>query len=561
MWMGHRRLSIYDLSDSGTQPFSDAASGWHVAINGTHHGAAHVRKQLLSQGVHLRSGSDCELLLPLLQRDGPEAIDSFQGPFAIAAFHEASRTLWLARDAAGEKPLYYALTEDALIFASELKPLRMLLQAPKIDAEAASTFLRLGWLPAPHTILAGVLQVPPGVRIAFDGNRTTEVPMPPAAPATKSGLDDALAQAVASRLTSERRTAIFLSSGVDSACIAALAADAGYTHLPTISLGFANPEFDESALAAETARALGFSHERILYDADPLAQLQQLITLTGEPLGDPSLLALDHLCAATRERATIALTGDGGDELFLGYRRYGLAAMATRLPRMLRPLARTLGGQCPSGNLRRMLLALGEPRGRALLDFLSLLDGPRYRRVFKPPFAEAPHPLLAWFEESASDPSADSLALAGARDFATYLPFDLCRKSDQAASTHGMEIWAPFLDPRVVQAARSLPSDERRRGKVGKLPLRRFLQGRVPEAVLKQRKRGFAFPLPSALAKKNFAEFLHTVTECPPLILDQVLREGSLKTLHTVFLRGDTTLAPFLFAVAGFALLEVDLKT
>ncbi|HMS15742.1 MAG TPA: asparagine synthetase B, partial [Planctomycetota bacterium] len=166
MWMGHRRLSIYDLSDSGTQPFSDAASGWHVAINGTHHGAAHVRKQLLSQGIHLRSGSDCELLLPLLQRDGPAAIDSFQGPFAIAAFHEASRTLWLARDAAGEKPLYYALTEDALIFASELKPLRMLLQAPKVDAEAASTFLRLGWLPAPHTILAGVLQVPPGVRIA-----------------------------------------------------------------------------------------------------------------------------------------------------------------------------------------------------------------------------------------------------------------------------------------------------------------------------------------------------------------------------------------------------------
>ncbi|MBL9202946.1 MAG: asparagine synthase (glutamine-hydrolyzing), partial [Opitutaceae bacterium] len=527
--LGHRRLAVIDLSPGGAQPMVTDDGRGAIVFNGEIFNFAEIRAALVAEGLAFRSRSDTEVLLAALHQWGPaRALPRLNGQFALAYFDARNRTLTLARDRFGEKPLHYALQDGMLIFASELKALRA---HPgfraTVDASVLPAYLRYGYVPAPRTILADTWKLSPAHWVRFD----TTAPRA-AAPAPYWSLADTIAQAVARpivgsdeelaeetervlrravglRLVSDRPIGCFLSGGIDSSTIAALMQAAAGRRIRTFTVGFREAAMNEAEDAEKVARHLGTEHTAFtLGPAEALAIVPRLAEIHDEPFADSSLIPTSLLAQLTVRHVTVALTGDGGDEVFGGYNRYVAARRAwSRLRDWPRPVRLGAAGMMDmmagSERLAGALLSARTP-GEKLRKLAELArardDADLYRRLSS---IIAEPARLCTTEEGAPAFSAFAppavLRTAEERmmfwDTLTYLPDDILAKVDRATMACGLEGRVPFLDNDAVAFAWRLPIGAKVGNNAGKLVLRRVLGRHVPPALFERPKTGFSVPI------------------------------------------------------------------
>ena len=538
--LGHRRLAIVDLSPQGQQPMVSAGGRYVIAYNGEIYNHADLRRELERDGAAppWRGHSDTETLLAAIERWGlPATLERCIGMFAIALWDRRERELWLARDRLGEKPLYYGMRHGRLLFASELKAFAQVpgfLGGP--DRDAIALFLRRGSIPAPYSIHEGVSKLRPGhwLRVRAVDLATGRLPPPQAywqasealsrgrgnrftgsAEEAVDALESLLGDAVERQMMADVPLGAFLSGGVDSSTVVALMQRHSTRPVRTFSIGFHEEQYDEARYARAVAAHLGTHHtELYVSPAEAMAVIPDLPRIYDEPFADSSQIPTLLVSRMARQHVTVSLSGDAGDELFLGYHRYRSAAAlrrtAARVPPGGRPaLARLLRG------LPAPLYSIADVTARALRRGPDL----RKERMLRLADAlESDRPdgtygrmLTHWENSEALVPGAAPLdsvydgvdwsgseaefpELLGRLDLDGYLTDDILVKVDRAAMSVGLETRIPMLDHRVVEFAQSLPPDYKWRRGEGKWPLRQLLRRHVPGALVDRPKRGFGVP-------------------------------------------------------------------
>jgi len=526
--LGATRLRVIDLDPRADQPFSDPA-GVILASNGEIYNAPELRRRYAE--YPFRSRSDAETLLPLYLDRGPAGLADAAGMFAVAIWDDRTGRLTLARDRAGEKPMFWAEHEGAIWFASEVGALlRAGVPAHPLDRTALIEYLRLGYVCEPRTLHASIQKVPAGTILTFDAAGISELrhwdPAPsdvPVAPAV-SALSALIESAVTSQLAADVPLGVFTSGGLDSSLLATLAARAlGPAKVHSFTVGFADRAYDERPWARRLARALGTPHHEVLMSDGEVPEALDALAATGEPIGDPAAIPTLLLSRAARRHVTVVLSGEGADELFGGYPTYlghrwagRVAALPTSARRGLRALARALPhSRAPLPVpvlLERFLDAASLPwRERHEAWFgtglagLGLIGPAEARRE------AAPRPAVVGDDVTGaasrgSWPSrgftprlfaGDVDAVAGAMrlDYETALRERLLVKVDRATMLASLEARAPFLDPAVTRAALGAPG----RSHVGTFGTKRLLRevarGTVPRFILRRTKRGLSVPL------------------------------------------------------------------
>lgn len=494
--LGHRRLAIVDVA-GGHQPLVDE-DGSVLVFNGEIYNFESLRSGI--SGCRWRTRSDTEVLLRVLQRGVVAGLPRLNGMFAFAFWDAGADRLWLARDAGGEKPVYFAPWADGIAFASELAALLPLLPAtPAPDPEGVAAFLRLGYVPSPATIFAGVRKLEPGQWLSWQGGRIETgyfwqaMAVAETRPMPDVELRELLEDCVRSRLIGERRLGVFLSGGIDSTLVAALAAQSlGPDRTLTFSVGFEDPAFDETAYSSAVAHHLGTCHHHQRVGLGELrASVEPVLAGLDEPSADASLLPTYVLSRFAAGEVTVSLGGDGGDELFAGYHTHALHRLVGGLERL--PGALALLRHSPLGRSRGHWFEAGGS-GAALrrhLGSVSLYTAGEVSR-WLPHVTGVTAPERAWATWAhGGDALADVLRF----DFRYYLGDAVLQKVDRASMAHSLEVRAPLLDRRLVDYALGLPSATKFSGRRGKAPLRRLLAGLVPPALWNQRKQGFSVPL------------------------------------------------------------------
>lgn len=514
---GHRRLAIVDLA-GGSQPMSTEDGAVVVTFNGEIYNHEALRRELEARGHVFRSRSDTEVLLHGWREWGPDMPARLVGMFAFALWDRGAGRLLLARDPLGEKPLHYAwLRDGGFAFASEIGGLTALPQLPRgLDPVALDDFLSLGYVPDPATIHAAIRRLPPGHLMLLrrgEAQATQQRFWAPPRVAGAGGADAAdvlrrrLDAAVQARMMADVPLGAFLSGGIDSGAVTGLAAMAAGQSLATFTIGFAGVA-DERPDAAMVAGRYGTRH--FTADglaADYLAMAREIPRLFGEPFGDHSAVPTLAVASLARRHVTVALSGDGGDEVFAGYRRYRFHMMAEAV-RQLLPAGLRRG---PLGVLARAYPKLDRAprwlRAKTTLTEISLdsalgyygtvckLSEERRRALFSPAqrAAVAGHDPAARFATlmAECDPE-DSLLQAQYADLHTYLPGDILTKVDRTSMAVSLEVRPPLLDPELVSWGMALPAAAKLRGGVGKQVLREAASPLLPTALLKRGKRGFA---------------------------------------------------------------------
>lgn len=537
--LGHARLSILDLSPAGAQPMISASGRYVVVFNGEIYNHPELRRELEANGSAppWRGHSDTETLLASIERDGIEAaLDRSIGMFALAVWDRKERTLTLARDRLGEKPLYFGHAGSALIFGSELKALRAFAGfSAQIDRQAVASFLRFGYVPGPATIWQGIRKLPPGKFIRFRAPLEERAPQAfwslaeaitrgRTAPLTgdwKTVCDETeavLADVVESQLISDVPIGIFLSGGIDSSLVTALACMRSSARVRTFSIGFDATRFNEAPQARAVAAHLGTDHaELIVTEADALAIIPELPAIYDEPFADSSQVPTMLLSRLTRRHVTVALSGDGGDEIFGGYNRYKegplLVNRLGHLPGLLRGAAARSATALDRPWLRPLVRAASRPVGlpRTTADRLHLVsellrqgDEAMKVMVALTSLNWRPGDFATLDCHGASIRDAwhtvigcvgDDVSRMMAVDALTYLPDDILVKVDRAAMSASLETRAPFLDCRTVEHAWRLPVTAKVNGRVGKRILQDILWRHVPRALVERPKQGFSIPV------------------------------------------------------------------
>jgi asparagine synthase (glutamine-hydrolysing) len=516
--LGHRRLAIIDVG-GGHQPLSNEDGTIWIVLNGEIYNYPELRRRLEGAGHCFRTSSDTETVVHLYEQEGPRCVEHLQGMFALAIWDSRRQQLLLARDRLGEKPLVYREEPGRLLFASELKSL---LEAPGVprdlDPQSLDAYLTYQYVPHPRTIYRGIHKLPPGHLAVYAGGRlevrrywnpdfSVERPQPRAWYVEQ--LRELLTAAVAMRLQSEVPLGAFLSGGIDSSIIVGLAQRRS-GRLRTFSIGFSVPEFDETRYARLVARHFHTEHEEFQVRPDAVTILPKLVEHYDEPFADSSAVPTWYLAELTRRQVTVALTGDGGDELFAGYPRYQavwLAGQLDRLPPPLRLLLRSgLWQHLPQSNRQKSLVrhwkrfaeALGEPPPRRYLQWIAIFNEARRAALYSDEFlATLPDVDPAEFLAGAMARSAprDAVTAASLADLVTYLPCDLLTKVDAASMAHGLECRPPLLDHRVVELAAAMPMGYKFRYGRGKRILREAFADLLPNAILRRGKMGFGVPL------------------------------------------------------------------
>ena len=511
--LAFRRLAILDPDERSMQPFTDGRR-WLV-FNGEIYNFRELRAELSATNQWLTTG-DTEVLLAAYAAWGEKCVERLNGMFAFAVWDEVDRTLFLARDRMGQKPLYVAAPRwprfSTLAFASEIGPLRELdWFASEVNVPAIADYLRHGYGGGNHTAFGECLQLGRCWN-TFNwygefGHAMSRAGRPyfdPNAPHADRPVDSIAAtrtlvrQAVERQLVSDVPLGVFLSGGVDSSVIAACARRAG--RVQTFSIAFDDPRYDESGHAAAVAKQLGAAHHSFRVSPDAITDLPKLAAVFGEPFGDSSALPTHYLARETRRHVKVALSGDGGDELFGGYDRY----RAMRLGRRLAPLAvgpitavaRRLAGGHPKSRLTqagRLLASLGRPDAERYAGYLRLFDDATLSELWPSvPSNGLADALPVQFDRLHHGRDAVQSALAV--DRITYLPDDLLVKTDRCSMLHGLEVRSPFMDPDVVTFAAGLTTDQLLKGGPKRM-LREAFADDLPAWVFKRKKMGFAVPV------------------------------------------------------------------
>jgi asparagine synthase (glutamine-hydrolysing) len=528
VWLGQRRLSVVDLSPAGAQPMVSACGRYTIVYNGEIYTAAELRADLPQ--IAFRGHSDTEAILEGCAAWGVEAtVKRLIGMFAFALWDRATRTLTLARDRLGIKPVFWTEMDGCVLFASELKAMRAWSGfRPDIDRRALAAYFRHSYVPAPFTIFAGVHKLPPG--------HVLTVP-PDAAPRLTQfwslrdeacrgaahrldvspaeccrSLDDLLTDAVGRRMVADVPLGAFLSGGIDSSLVVALMQKQSARPVETFSIGFDDPRFDESAFARDVAHHLGTHHHQMMVTPrDALGLVPTLPEWYDEPFADSSQLPTILVSAMARSGVTVALSGDGGDELFAGYDRYGLVERRWRrmapVPAGLRRAAgRVLGlGAADGGTRARLAAVLGCADGDALFCRIVSIWGDDL--VLNATCCATPFDDAA-LHRDLPDLQDRMLYL----DSVTHLSDDILTKVDRASMSVSLEVRVPLLDHRVAEFAFRLPPGLRVRDGKGKAPLRDVLHRYVPPALFDRPKKGFMVPVGAWLRGelRDWAETLLT---------------------------------------------------
>ena len=515
-----RRLKIIDLA-TGHQPMAGEDGRVWIVFNGEIYNYRELRANLAGNGHVFTTRSDTEVILHGYEERGLASLDDLEGMFAFAIWDAPARTLVLARDRLGIKPLYYAVLPDQIVFASELKAL---LEHPAIDRTldltALSRYLAHEYVPAPHSILRSIRKLPAGHWLTYSDGRVKLEPYwdvhfhreraigeADAVEALRVVLDLSVRQ----HLVSDVPLGVFLSGGIDSSTVAAFAARHFAGRLKTFSIGFEDPSFDETAHARTVARALDTDHhEEILGPRAALDLVARLPELLDEPLGDASLLPTFLLSRFTRRSVTVALSGDGGDELFAGYPTYQAHRLARAFEvvprwvrqRLLRPaverLPVSLDDLSFDFRLKRFMEGMDFARVERHAAWLGSFTPAEQRALFTPDALarmEMPPSYAAFHELLAHAPSASGLERMLYLDLKGYLGEGVLAKVDRASMACSLEVRVPLLDRRVVELASSLPMRLKLRGFTTKYVLKRALSGVLPREILERPKKGFGVPL------------------------------------------------------------------
>ena len=505
--LAHRRLSIIDLSPLGRNPMPWDDGRLRITYNGEIYNFLELREELEREGCRFRSQTDTEVVLAAYDRWGVRCLDRLAGMFAFAIWDESRRRLFLARDRFGKKPLYYSLRGERFAFASELKAL---LADPTlsraVDQDAIRLYLRFGYVPAPHSILASCRKLPPAHFAMFENGRlqverywdpvalALAEPLDLSPAEAEAELESRLKTAVSGRLIADVPVGAFLSGGIDSSLVVALMQEVGSGRIRTFTIAFDNPEYDESQQAAAVARHLGTEHhEEHCGVGEMLDVVDRLPEFFDEPFADSSAIPTYLVSKATRRHVTVALSGDGGDELFFGYPRYvylDRGQWLLQAPRPVRQSVARLADKAPWRRVRRVADVLREDDRDPYMRFIAWWGGEELSRLAG---AQPAHPAYA--DARARLRGVPARLQPPILDAVSYLPEDILTKVDRASMAVGLETRCPLLDHRVAEIALRLPLEARTDGRQGKLPLRRLLDKRVPRELIERPKMGFGVPL------------------------------------------------------------------
>lgn len=517
--LGFRRLSIIDLA-TGMQPISNEDDSIRLIFNGEIYNFQELRKRLEGNGHRFKTQGDAETILHLYEDEGEECFKRLRGMFAIAIWDRNLRRLLIARDRLGQKPLFYTITTERFAFASELKSL---LELPGISTDinlnAIDQYLLYQYIPHPQTIYQHIASLAPGTfgvwsldsgqfrSAAYWSLPTATTRLSKAEAMAK--LKGTLSEAVGLRMQSEVPLGAFLSGGVDSSLIAALMQQKSSEPIQTFSIGFREAEYDETRFAKSVSKHLGTKHESYIVQPDAVSIFPEFIEQYDQPFADSSALPTWYLSQMTRQQVTVALSGDGSDELFGGYPRYQAAAMADRLDRI--PGAQTALGwhgwqRLPSNMSQRNILrrwkrfcdAMTLPPLNRYMQWIGIFhDGQRaqlYSDAMLSHLGEQ-DPLSFLQPLFQATKSRDAVNRFSLMDLQSYLPCDLNTKVDMASMKHSLEVRQPFLDHHVVELAASLPGTWKIAAGKGKRILRETFAALLPREIWTRRKQGFGVPL------------------------------------------------------------------
>ncbi|MEX2170348.1 MAG: asparagine synthase (glutamine-hydrolyzing) [Pirellulales bacterium] len=551
--LGHRRLAIIDV-DTSRQPLANENGAIRVVFNGEIYNYRELRKRLEGNGHQFHTAGDTETLVHLYEDEGPDFVRHLVGMFAIAIWDAPRRRLVLARDRIGQKPLYYRHEDGRLSFASELKSLLAIPGIPReIDPAALDEYLTYQYVPHPHTIYREISKLPPAhVGVFHDGQWTVTRYWEPqwnveAQISTADAIQqvrDRLSESVRLRLRSDVPLGAFLSGGIDSSILTAIMQQESGGRIQTFSIGFPEREYDESPFARRVAEHLGTEHHELRVEPNAAELLPKLVWHFDEPFGDSSAVPTYYLAQLTKQHVTVAISGDGGDELFCGYDRYRAirwAELIDRLP-FADKLARwSVWDRLPNSGhqksqlrrIRRFLELLRLPAARRYAELVGIFNESRRAALFSEEFvAQLPDsdPIDFLAAAFAHCRQRDAVTAASLVDIMTYLPCDLCHKVDIATMAHGLECRQPFLDHRLVELAVSLPSQLKLRGRRGKWLLREAFGSLLPAEVFQRPKQGFGVPLDHWF-RGDLRSLLHDVLLSPTALARGYFRPEAVRSL------------------------------
>ncbi|MFD2182366.1 asparagine synthase (glutamine-hydrolyzing) [Rhodoplanes azumiensis] len=573
--LGFRRLSIIDLTPAGHQPMVSSCGRWVIVFNGEIYNAEDLRPDLVAQGATFRGHSDTEVLLESIARNGIDTtLARINGMFAFAVHDRRTRTTILARDRLGKKPLYIGRFGRTVMFASELRCLRVHPEfRGEIRPEALSAYIRFGYVPHPLCIYRDVQQLEPGGVARVDAEGQLEVGSywrfeDAAAEAMEEGfhgtdaeaidqLDALLRDAVGRRMVSDVPLGAFLSGGIDSSLVVALMQQQSSRPVRTFSIGFAVDGYDEAPHARAVAKHLGTDHtEFYVAPQDALALVPSIPDIYDEPFSDSSQIPTFIVSKMARQHVTVALSGDGGDESFCGYVRYDQVEQLKRLMGVvpwLAPLAgfgkRVLTSRA-FGPARRFIPGRTLSRGERWLTRTAEAGRPNaFERHYLHMIAQGrpPEEFLAAPQDRLADIWSGSLAArfrdpvqrAQAIDFMTYLPDDILVKVDRASMATSLEVRAPLIDYRVVEQAWRLPMHMKVRDGMGKWILRQVLYRYVPQSIIDRPKMGFGIPIDHWL-RGPLREWAEDLIDAERLRREGVFNAPAVRAMWQRHLSGET---------------------
>jgi asparagine synthase (glutamine-hydrolysing) len=545
--LAHRRLSVIDLSPTGHQPMSDDMGSLHLILNGEIYNFRDLRADLESRGYRFRGTSDTEVMLAAYRAWGDGFIERLNGMFAFALYDETKRRLLLARDRAGEKPLFFRLDATGLRFASELKAMLADPAVPRrIDPVSLDLYLAFGYVPAPHCMIAGVQKLPAAHALSYDlASGRCEIwrywSLPEFAESSSSReelvveLETLLSDAVRRQLYADVHVGILLSGGVDSSLVTAFAAQAASAPVKTFTVAFpGHGTYDESSYARMVASHFGTEHIELVATPADVELLPMLARQYDEPLADSSMVPTYLVSAAIAHHAAVALGGDGGDELFGGYPHHSWAWHQDWIHRFVpAPARRTLaavGSRLPLGSRgRNHLIGVDGDVANGVAHFNLHFDASTRSRLLGDR-SRPPHQAPEAFKAALSNKGLTASRLATRIDFLTYLADDLLVKVDRASMLASLEVRAPFLDYRVVEFAFSrVPDELRATSNERKVLLRAVAERHLPRQLDLRRKQGFSIPLHEWFRGTWGRALTQVLREAPPNLFAQSEVESLLR--------------------------------
>ncbi len=511
---GHRRLSIVDLSPEGNQPMSNEDGSVFAVVNGEIYNHQGLRHELERRGHGFRSQSDSEVIVHLYEEHGDALVDLLRGMFAFALWDTRKQRLLLARDRVGKKPLYTFIGKNGFYFASEVRALLAGIdEDARPDLDAIDRYLTLQYVPAPMSGFAGIAKLPAAHTMAVEPGAPTpprrywslsfESRGPVTVEEASAEVRRLLDESVRIRQMADVPLGAFLSGGVDSSAVVALMAESGTAPIKTFSIDFPGTA-GETPFARLVARRYGTDHRELMVQPDMTAIVPELARQYGEPFGDSSAVPVYYLSKLTREHVKVALSGDGGDEVFAGYRRYlwhDLSRRIRRLPASLWKLIAAALQRLPwatANQVREFGLQLPRDEAERYLSLIAHFPATGSAQIrgaaLREAFAGRADPVLETFARFLDASGTDEVNRLLALDVQTYLPDDILTKVDIASMAHALEVRAPFVDHVLMEYVASLPGSFKLRGWRGKQLLRHAIADLVPTPILRRSKKGFGLP-------------------------------------------------------------------